>query len=63
MMLSLLYIKFFMFNSIFTKFISIFFVFILLANCGGLSKVDARKTPTNALERARKNIEEVEVLA
>ena len=41
-----------MFNSIFTKFISIFFIFILL------SKVDARKTPTNALERARKNIEE-----
>ena len=47
-----------MFNSIFTKFFSIFFVFILLTNCGGLSKVDARKTPTNALERARKNIEE-----
>ena len=47
-----------MFNSIFTKFISIFFVFILLANCGGLSKVNTRETPTNALERARKNIEE-----
>ena len=47
-----------MFNSIFAKFLLIFFALILLANCGGLSKVDARKTPTNAMERARKNIEE-----
>ena len=47
-----------MFNTTFTKFLLIFFTFILLANCGGLSKVDARKTPTNALERARKNVEE-----
>ena len=58
MMVSVRYINFFMFNSIFAKFLLIFFAFILLANCGGLSKVDARKTPTNALERARKNVEE-----
>ena len=27
-------------------------------NCGGLSKTDARKIPTNAQERARKNVDE-----
>ena len=58
MMLSLHYINIFMFNSAFTKILLILFAFILLANCSGLSKVDARKTPTNAMERARKNVEE-----
>ena len=32
--------------------------FQLLASCGGFKKVDARKVPTNAMERARKNVEE-----
>ena len=32
--------------------------FQLLAGCGGFKKVDARKVPTNAMERARKNVEE-----
>ena len=39
--------------------ITVFFlIFFLLSNCGGLSKTDARKIPTNAQERARKNVEE-----
>ena len=39
------------------KIISIFSIIIFIAGCG--SKFgDARKTPTNALERARKNVEE-----
>ena len=29
-----------------------------LTSCGGLSKTDTRKIPTNAQERARKNVEE-----
>ena len=40
------------------NFFLLFLFFLLLSNCGGLKKVDARKTPTNALERARKNVEE-----
>ena len=31
---------------------------ISLVNCGGFKKVDTRKTPVNAMERARKNVEE-----
>lgn len=39
------------------KIISIFSIIIFIAGCG--SKFgDARKTPTNALERARKNVEQ-----
>lgn len=39
------------------KIISIFSIIIFISGCG--SKFgDARKTPTNALERARKNVEE-----
>ena len=38
-------------------FLSIF-IFFLIANCGGISKVDTRKVPVNAQERARKNVEE-----
>jgi len=46
-----------MFNKIIK--ISLFFgFFLILSNCGGLSKVNTRETPTNALERARKNVEE-----
>ena len=40
------------------KIVSFFFVFLLLINCGGLSKTDTRKVPVNAQERARKNVEE-----
>jgi hypothetical protein len=31
---------------------------MITANCGGLSKVDARKDPVKGIDRARKNIEE-----
>ena len=31
---------------------------ISLVNCGGFKKMDTRKTPVNAMERARKNVEE-----
>ena len=33
-------------------------ILIFLVSCGGFKKVDARKVPTNAMERARKNVEE-----
>ena len=35
-----------------------FFISISLLNCGGFKKVDSRKVPVNAQERARKNIKE-----
>ena len=35
-----------------------FFISISLLNCGGFKKVDSRKVPINAQERARKNIKE-----
>jgi hypothetical protein len=35
-----------------------FLIFFLLSSCGGLSKTDSRKTPTNAQERARQNVEQ-----
>ena len=41
-----------------SKIVVYFLIFFLLSNCGGLSKTDARKIPTNAQERARKNVEE-----
>jgi len=31
---------------------------ISLVNCGGFKKMDTRKTPVNAMERARKNVDE-----
>ena len=31
---------------------------LFVSNCKGLSKTDTRETPVNALERARKNVEE-----
>ena len=47
-----------MFNQTFIKISTITILLIFLSNCGGLSKTDARKIPTNAQERARKNVEE-----
>ena len=39
--------------------ISLFLAFFLtVSNCGGFKKVDTRKTPVNAQERAKKNVEE-----
>ena len=32
--------------------------FLILSGCGGLSKTNTREVPTNAMERARKNVEE-----
>ena len=43
---------------IFSKIPVFTIIFLILANCGGLSKTDTRKVPVNALERARKNVEE-----
>ena len=40
------------------KFLSAFSLLIFLNSCGGLSKTDTRKIPTNVQERARKNVEE-----
>ncbi|MBA1340383.1 MAG: protein of unknown function (DUF3576) [Pelagibacterales bacterium] len=40
-------------------FIGSFLIFFLfLGNCGGFKNVDTRKTPVNAQERARKNVQE-----
>ena len=44
-----------------TNLIKLFLFFILLTflvNCSGFKKVDMRKVPANAQERARKNVEE-----
>ena len=41
----------------FRKSVFLILAFLFLNSCK-LSDVDARKTPTNALERARKNVEE-----
>ena len=43
---------------IFSKIPVFTIIFLILAHCGGLSKTDTRKVPVNALERARKNVEE-----
>ena len=43
---------------IFSKISAYALIFIILANCGGLSKTDTRKVPVNAQERARKNVKE-----
>ena len=44
--------------SLIIKIVSFFFIFLLLNNCGGLSKTDTRKVPVNAQETARKKVEE-----
>ena len=41
-----------------TALLSLFSIYILLGGCGGFKPSDARKNPTNAMERARKNVEE-----
>ena len=45
-------------HSFFFKIFTTLLFFSFITNCGGLSKTDARKIPTNAQERARKNVEE-----
>tara|TARA_B100000963_G_C22478464_1_gene603529 strand:- start:288 stop:812 length:525 start_codon:yes stop_codon:yes gene_type:complete len=42
----------------FSKFSAYAIIFLILANCGGLSKTDTRTVPINAQERAKKNVEE-----
>ena len=44
--------------SSFSKAIIFLFVTFFLTNCGGFKKMDTRKTPVNAQERAKKNVEE-----
>ncbi len=41
-----------------TQIIIFFIICSILTGCGGFSKSDARKTPTNSMERAKKNISE-----
>ena len=38
--------------------IMLFVTALLLNSCGGIKKVDARKTPIKGMDRARKNVEE-----
>ena len=45
-------------HSFFFKIFIALLFFSFITNCGGLSKTDTRKIPTNAQERARKNVEE-----
>ncbi len=40
------------------KIIACFILFSSVVSCGGFQKVDTRKTPVNAQERAKKNIKE-----
>ena len=46
------------FNLFFRKFTLICVIFLLVNQCGIYRKTDARKIPTNAKDRAKKNIEE-----
>ena len=46
------------FNLFFHKLTLLSAIFLLIAQCGLYKKTDARKIPTNAKERAKKNIEE-----
>ena len=46
------------FNSVFYKLIIIFIFFSFIASCGIYRKVDTRKIPVNATDRAEKNIQE-----
>ncbi len=43
---------------LYIKIISSILILLFVSNCKGLSKTDTRETPVNALERARKNVEE-----
>ena len=43
---------------LYIKIISSILILFFVSNCKGLSKTDTRETPVNALERARKNVEE-----
>ncbi len=43
---------------LYSKIVLLTIYLLILNNCGGLSKMDARKVPVNAQERAKKNIEE-----
>ena len=38
--------------------IMLFVTALLLNSCGGIKKVDTRKTPIKGMDRARKNVEE-----
>ena len=49
---------FFKYNRILNTLILTFFLTTFLASCGIYKKTDTRKVPINALERARKNVEE-----
>jgi hypothetical protein len=42
----------------FTRFFTYFLAFLFVVNCGIYKKVDSKKVPVNAQERARKNVEE-----
>ena len=46
------------FNQIFSKISAIIVVFLMVSQCGIYKKTDARKVPTNAKERVKKNIAE-----
>ena len=46
------------FNQIFSKIGLIFLIFVMVSQCGIYKKTDARKVPTNAKERVKKNIAE-----
>ncbi len=46
------------FNQIFSKISLIFLIFLMISQCGIYKKTDARKVPTNAKERVKKNIAE-----
>jgi hypothetical protein len=46
------------FNQIFSKIGLIFIIFLMISQCGIYKKTDARKVPTNAKERVKKNIAE-----
>ena len=45
-------------SSLFLKVISIFFISLLVTQCGIWDPADARKVPVNAKDRVKKNIEE-----
>ena len=54
-------IQFIFFFPKFSKIVSLIFffsVFLTISNCGKYNPVSSRDTPTNAIERAKKNIEE-----
>ena len=46
------------FNQILSKISLIFLIFVMVSQCGIYKKTDARKVPTNAKERVKKNIAE-----